>query len=207
MIAIIDYGLNNLASVRNAFRAAGAEVTLTADRAGILSADGVVLPGIGAAGAGMRRLRDLGLDTVVREVTASGLPLLGICLGMQLLFEHSAEDDAPCLGLIPGTVRLLRGAVKIPHIGWNQVDFRGDNPLGRAVPAHPYFYFVHSYVCEPRDPADIAGTTDYGEVFCSAVVRERIWGTQFHPERSGQTGQKLIKNFARVCRPVRSPVS
>jgi glutamine amidotransferase len=159
----------------------------------------------------MERLRSRGLDAVVREVAAGEQPLLGICLGMQLFFDRSQEGNVACLGLIPGTVRLLRGEVKIPHIGWNQVAVQSEAPLWRGLQAAPksgprradksgpYFYFVHSYICEPLEPADVAGTTEHGEQFCSAVVRDRIWGTQFHPERSGQTGMQLIRNFVEWC--------
>lgn len=199
MIAILDYGLGNLASVRNAFCAAGAEATVTSDEDVIRQASGVVFPGVGAAGAGMEWLRARGLDVVVREVAASERPLLGICLGMQLLFDRSEEGDVECLGLIPGTVRLLRGEVKIPHIGWNQVAVQAEAPLWQHLPPAPYFYFVHSYICRPLDPSAVAGVTEHGETFCSAVACGAIWGTQFHPERSGQMGQRLIRNFVDFC--------
>lgn len=198
MIAIIDYGLGNLASVRNAFHAAGALVRVTSLEDEIRQAAGVVLPGVGAASAGMQKLRERGLDGIVREIALSGTPFLGICLGMQLLFERSEEGDSECLGLLPGTVRLLRGGRKIPHIGWNQIDTRASH-LWRGLSDAPYFYFVHSYVCDPGDPSICAGTTDYGESFCSAVQTGSIWGTQFHPERSGVTGQGLIRNFISAC--------
>ena len=199
MIAIVDYGLGNLASVRNAFAAVDVEAAVTADAATIESASGVVLPGVGAASAGMQRLRERGLDDPIREVAATGRPVLGLCLGMQLLFDRSEEGDAACLGLLPGGVRLLRDAEKVPHIGWNQVATRDGAPVWRGMSSDPYFYFVHSYICEPDDPAVVAGTTSYGEQFCSVVVSDSVWGTQFHPERSGPVGLRLIRNFADMC--------
>ncbi len=195
MIAIVDYGLGNLASVRNAFRAAGVETTITADPAMVAQADGLVLPGVGAASAGMRQLRARNLEQPVLAAAQDGRPVLGLCLGMQLLFEGSEEGDTICLGLLPGTVELLQGTMKVPHIGWNQVAPQGQSALWHDLPPDPYLYFVHSYICRPRDPAMIAGVTDYGGPFCSVVAAGTVWGTQFHPERSGRIGQQLIRNF------------
>jgi glutamine amidotransferase len=201
VIAIVDYGLGNLASVRNAFIAAGGEVTLTSDAETIRMADGVVVPGVGAAGAGMAGLHARGLVDVVVEAARSGTPFLGHCLGMQLLFEESEENGGTrCLGLLPGTVRRMKGDLKIPHIGWNQVDTR-PAAMWEGLETRPYFYFVHSYVCVPTDSQADAGTTDHGETFCSAVVHRNIWGAQFHPERSGVAGLQLIANFVRACTP------
>lgn len=199
MIAIVNYGLGNLASVRNAFAAVGEAAVVTSDPIQIRNASGIVLPGVGAASAGMRLLQERGLDTVVKDAAATGRAVLGLCLGMQLLFERSEEGDARCLDLLPGSVGRLQGEVKVPHIGWNQVAARNALPLWRDVPADPYFYFVHSYVCRPDDPSVVAGTTEYGEQFCSVVARGRIWGTQFHPERSGPLGLRLIRNFVDMC--------
>lgn len=199
MIAIVNYGLGNLASVRNAFAAVGEAAVVTSDPIQIRNASGIVLPGVGAASAGMRLLQERGLDTVVKDAAATGRAVLGLCLGMQLLFERSEEGDARCLDLLPGSVGRLRGELKVPHIGWNQVTTRDALPLWRDVPADPYFYFVHSYVCRPDDPSVVAGTTEYGERFCSVVARGRVWGTQFHPERSGPLGLRLIRNFVDMC--------
>jgi glutamine amidotransferase len=200
VIAIVDYGVNNLASVRNAFRAAGADVEVTADPCRIEQAGGVVLPGIGAASAGMEQIRRRRLEDPLRRSVESGKPLLGLCLGMQLLFDRSEEGgEVPCLGIVPGTVRLLRGAPKIPQIGWNQVETRTKTPLWPGLPGNPYFYFVHSYVCVPAHPDVIAGETEYGERFCSALAHGAVWATQFHPERSGKTGLRLIANFVESC--------
>jgi imidazole glycerol-phosphate synthase subunit HisH len=202
VIAIVDYGVNNLASVRNAFRAAGADVEVTADQGRIEQARGVVLPGIGAASAGMEQIRQRRLEEPLRRSVESGKPLLGLCLGMQLLFDRSEEGgNIPCLGIVPGTVRLLTGAPKVPQIGWNQVETRSASRLWRGLPADPYFYFVHSYVCVPSNPEVIAGETEYGERFCSALAHDAVWATQFHPERSGKTGLGLIANFVGACGP------
>lgn len=200
MIAIVDYGLGNLASVYNALTAVGASVVRTSDPEAIRRADGVVLPGVGAASAGMDRLRQQGLDQVVVEVARAGRPLLGLCLGMQLLFDYSEEGATRCLGILPGAVRLLRVDLKVPHIGWNQVKTECGTSLWHALPHDPYFYFVHSYVCEPSDLAVVTGVTEYGKAFCSAVASESIWGVQFHPERSGEGGLQLIRNFAESCK-------
>jgi imidazole glycerol-phosphate synthase subunit HisH len=199
MIALVDYGLGNLASVQNAFAGIGTPVERTADPEVIRRADGVVLPGVGAASAGMDRLRARGLDRVVVDVARSGRPLLGLCLGMQLLFERSEEGGSACLGLLPGTVRLMRVDLKVPHIGWNQVRTSPETALWQGLPADPYFYFVHSYICVPLQPALIAGETEYGETFCSAVASGPIWGVQFHPERSGGSGLQLLRNFVHAC--------
>lgn len=199
MIAIVNYGLGNLASVRNAFVAAGGEVVVTSEEGGIRAADGVVVPGVGAARAGMAGLRERGLVSVLTEIARAGTPVLGHCLGMQLLFEESEENGGTaCLGLLPGTVRRMIGSLKIPHIGWNQVDTRPAS-MWEGLPAQPYFYFVHSYVCVPTGADLIGGTTEYGETFCSAVLQGNIWGAQFHPERSGRAGLTLIENFVRAC--------
>lgn len=199
MIAIVDAALGNLASVRHALQALGEEAELTSDPAVIRAASGLILPGQGAAPTGMRRLREAGLDGVVREMAQGGRPILGICLGMQLLFERSAEGDTPGLGLLSGRVRLLEGGTKLPHIGWNQVRQRGSSPLWQGIPQDSYFYFVHSYICCPAAAEMVAGVTAYGEAFCSAITSGRIWGTQFHPERSGVTGLQLLRNFATLC--------
>jgi imidazole glycerol-phosphate synthase subunit HisH len=196
VIAILDYGVNNLASVVNAFRAVGAAPVVTADPSVIRQASALVLPGVGAASVGMRRLRERGLEEPIQEAAAIGRPILGLCLGMQLLFAESEEGNTSCLGLLAGRVTLLRGDIKVPHIGWNQVALREDEILCRDLPPNPYFYFVHSYICEPDNPAIAAGTTDYGHTFCSLVKQDSIWGTQFHPERSGRSGLNLLRNFS-----------
>ncbi len=196
MIAIVDYGIGNLASVYNALLKVGAQAERTSDPERILAADGIILPGVGAASAGMQRLKAAGLDRTVIDAAGAGIPLLGLCLGMQLLFEWSEEGSTTCLGLLPGTVRRLQGNLKVPHIGWNRVRQRGTSALWHDSSPDPYYYFVHSYVCVPDGDGLIAGTTDYGQEFCSAVASGSVWGVQFHPERSGTDGLQLVKNFA-----------
>lgn len=200
MIAIVDYGLGNLASVRNALLAIGAEARLTSDPDAVRSAAGVILPGVGAARAGMQGLESRGLAGAVVDAAKAGTPLLGHCLGMQLLFDESEENGGtPCLGVIGGKVRRFSGEMKIPHIGWNEVTVKNGN-MWEGLPENPYFYFVHSYVCVPEEADVIAGTTEYGGNFCSAIVRDNVWGVQFHPERSGSAGLQLMRNFACFCR-------
>jgi imidazole glycerol phosphate synthase glutamine amidotransferase subunit len=193
-IAVIDYGAGNLRSIRRALEAAGAHVTVSSDSAHVLHADAVVFPGVGAAGAAMDRLHQLGLVDAIAEVVAEERPFLGICLGMQLLFEHQEEGDTRGLGLLKGRVRTLSPAVKVPQIGWNRVrwvqEAAGSDPADEDD-----FYFVHSYIVEPDDPADVVAVTRYGEVFPSIVRHGRVWGTQFHPEKSGPAGLRLIAGW------------
>ena len=202
-IAVIDYGAGNLRSIRRALEAAGAHVTVTSDQRTVRRADAVVFPGVGAAGAAMDRLHQLGLVDVIGEVVAEGRPFLGICLGMQLLFEHQEEGDTRGLGLLHGRVRSLGPEVKVPQIGWNRVRW-----IQEAAGYHPAeeddFYFVHSYVVEPDDPADVVAITRYGEVFPSIVRHGHVWGTQFHPEKSGPAGLKLIAGWVDGVRSIAS---
>jgi glutamine amidotransferase len=190
-IAVIDYGAGNLRSIRRALEAAGAEVTVSSDSADVRRSDAVVFPGVGAAGAAMDRLHELGLVDVIGEVVAEGRPFLGICLGMQLLFEHQEEGNTRGLGLLNGRVHSLSPQVKVPQIGWNRVRWIQEAAGYHAAEADD-FYFVHSYVIEPDDPADILAVTRYGEVFPSIVRHGRVSGTQFHPEKSGPAGLRLI---------------
>jgi imidazole glycerol-phosphate synthase subunit HisH len=193
-IAVIDYGAGNLRSIRRALEAAGAHVTVTSDGEHVRRADAVVFPGVGAAGAAMDRLHQLGLAEAIGEVVAEKRPFLGICLGMQLLFEHQEEGDTRGLGLLNGRVRTLSPAVKVPQIGWNRVRWIQEG--GGCHPAdEDDFYFVHSYIVEPSDPADVVAVTRYGEVFPSIVRYGSVWGTQFHPEKSGLAGLKLIADW------------
>lgn len=202
MIAIVDAALGNLASVRHALSHVGTEAVLTSDPDAIAAADGIILPGQGAAPTGMARLQAAGLDTLIPTLVREGRPLLGICLGMQLLFTWSDEGDTACLNLLSGRVRLLAGNVKLPQIGWNQVEMSGRctaPSLWDGIPSDPYVYFVHSYICVPEDEGIVAGRTHYGETFCSALMAGAIWGTQFHPERSGALGLRMLENFAALC--------
>jgi glutamine amidotransferase len=200
MIAVIDYGAGNLRSIRRALENAGAEVVVTDDPNAIASADAVVLPGVGAAAHAMDRLDELGLTDAIRGAAQSGRPFLGICLGMQLLFEHQEEGDAQGLGLIPGRVRSLPATeVKVPHMGWNRSRVVRPGPLGDAGD-ECFYYFVHSFIAEPDDPSVVAAEADYGTTFPSVVVRDNVWGTQFHPEKSGTDGLALIDRFVAEVR-------
>jgi glutamine amidotransferase len=192
VVAVVDYGAGNLRSIRRALEAAGAAVRVTPEPAVVAAADAVVFPGVGAAGSAMARLAELGLVPTIREAVADGRPFLGICLGAQLLFGAQEEGETAGLGLLPGRVRRLRGGVKVPHIGWNRSRVRRSGPLGEVGEERDY-YFVHSYIVEPDDPADVAAVVDYGELFPSVVVRGNVWGTQFHPEKSGADGLALVR--------------
>lgn len=191
MIAIIDYGAGNLRSISRALQSQGAEVTITADPGEMLAADRVVLPGVGNAKAAMDQLRAQGLDRTIHEVVAQGTPLFGVCLGLQLLFGDQEEGPTVGLDLVPGSAKLLPVDQKIPHMGWNTVEFRDGSPLSHL--SELTCYFVHSYAVVPENDADIAATTDYGVTFPSVVIHDRVWGTQFHPEKSGNAGLSILK--------------
>jgi glutamine amidotransferase len=194
-IAVVDHGVGNLVSIAQGLTATGAEVEVTADPVTLVGADGVVLPGVGATAGVMAGIEAAGLAAIL-----SGLevPLLGICVGMQVLFDWSEEDGAMCLGLIPGIVRRLEGTPRLPHIGWNDVS--GSHSL--LAGTDHLFYFVHSYAPVPDDPDVIAGLTDYDDVFVSAVAAGNRYGVQFHPERSGQSGLRVLANFVSLCAEV-----
>jgi len=197
MIALIDYGMGNLRSVAKAFAAIGAAVTSTSSPARLAQAKALILPGVGHFGDGMRELNRRGLADPIRQAIADGIPLLGICLGMQLLLESS--DEAPGesgLGIIPGRVlRLPAGALKIPHMGWNQLRFHHACPLASGLTDGTWCYFVHSYYAVPDDPALVQATTDYGLSFPAIIGRGRLCATQFHPEKSQAAGLQMLRNF------------
>lgn len=198
MIAIIDYGAGNIHSIEKALEHVGARVQVTDDPAVVASAEAVVLPGVGSGGAAMARMTERGLDDAIREATRQGKPFLGICLGMQLLAEHHAEGEVDGLGLFRGEVRRIPHGPKIPHMGWNSVTpLHASLPIFENIPPDAYFYFAHSYYVEPYDAQGVAAVTDYGSPYCSVIVTERVWGTQFHPEKSGNVGLQLLKNFVR----------
>ncbi len=202
MIAIVDYKAGNLTSVKLAFDAIGVEAAITDRPDDILKAERVVFPGVGAAGASMRHLSELKLVDVLRAVVARGTPFLGICVGMQILFDRSEEDGGtPTLGFIPGEVRLFRPsspADKVPQIGWNAVSFQRPHPVFAGVENETEFYFVHSYYPTTINPADRVGVTDYAGVeFTSIVGRGNLVATQFHIEKSGRIGLKVFENFSR----------
>lgn len=200
-IAVIDYGAGNLRSIRRALEAAGAQVSISSNPHQVRQADGVVFPGVGAAGAAMNRLHELGLVEVIGEVVAEGRPFLGICLGMQLLFDHQEEGNTRGLGLLQGRVQSLRATVKVPQIGWNRVRWV-QNGAGYQPAQEDDFYFVHSYVVEPHEAEDIVAVTRYGEVFPSIVRHHHVWGTQFHPEKSGPAGLRLVAGWVDGVRKV-----
>jgi len=196
MIAIIDYGAGNIRSIAKALEYVGATVEVTDEPAVVATAQAVVLPGVGSGGAAMTRITKRGLDEAIRQATRQGKPFLGICLGMQLLADHHAEGEVDGLGLFCGEVRRIPHGPKIPHMGWNQVTpLQSDLPIFAAIPSDSYFYFAHSYYVEPQDQRGVAALTDYGSPYCSVIATEQVWGTQFHPEKSGESGLQLLKNF------------
>lgn len=196
MIAIIDYGAGNIRSIEKALETVGATVQVTDDPVIVAHAQAVVLPGVGSGRAAMERIVEHGLDDAIRLATRQGKPFLGICLGMQLLADHHAEGEVAGLGLFRGEVRRLPHGPKIPHMGWNTVHpLRQDVPMFTDIAPESYFYFAHSYYVEPRDQQGVAAITDYGSPYCSVIVTEQFWGTQFHPEKSGSAGLQLLRNF------------
>jgi imidazole glycerol-phosphate synthase subunit HisH len=198
VIAIVDYGMGNRRSVEKALEHVGARPRLTADHATIRAADGIVVPGVGAFPEAMRRFQAAGLDELIRERAEAGVPVLGLCLGMQLLFEASDEHEgAAGLGLLPGRVTALH-APRVPHIGWNLVTFERPSALTDGLGEAAAFYHVHSLAPEPANPDDVVGRGEYGERFVSIVERRNVMGVQFHPEKSSRDGLALLRNFARV---------
>jgi imidazole glycerol-phosphate synthase subunit HisH len=201
-VGVIDYGMGNRRSVEKALEHVGAEVAVTSEHDELRDADGLVLPGVGAFPQAMRNLEALRLPDLIRELVTDGVPLLGICLGMQLLFDSSAElERSAGLGLIPGEVtRLDAGGLRIPHIGWNEVRFERPSPLTRELPAEGCaFYHVHSYAARPTDPDTVLGSTEYGERFVAIVGHENVFGVQFHPEKSSRNGLRMLDGFVGVC--------
>jgi glutamine amidotransferase len=198
LIAIVDYGMGNRRSVEKALERVGADAQLTADADAIRSAEGVVVPGVGAFPEAMRRLRSLGLDEVLREVEA---PIMGLCLGMQLLFESSAEHEGERgLGLLPGrVVKLDAAGLKLPHIGWNMVRWTHRSPLVDGLPDEAAFYHVHSYAPEPADDEIVLGRGEYGRPFVSFVEHGNVFGAQCHPEKSSANGLRVLGNFVRAA--------
>ena len=198
-IAIVDYGAGNLRSVAHAVEHVGLPAIVTSDAKTILAADGVILPGVGAAADTMRNLQETDLVGVVKDVIERGTPFLGVCMGLQALFTVSEEGgEHPCLDVLPGTVRRFPGGLNIPHMGWNQVNQHVRHPFFDGVPDEANFYFVHSYYVDPVDNSVVAGSTDYGVRFASVVAKENLMATQFHPEKSGDHGLRLYANFGRI---------
>jgi glutamine amidotransferase len=200
-VAILDYGMGNLRSVEKALARVGAEAEITSERAGVEDADGVILPGVGAFPRAMERVRELGLDELVAGRIDAGVPVLGICLGLQLLFESSVENEgASGLALLGGVVGPLEAnGYKVPHIGWSPVRWEHDSRLVDGLGEETPFYFVHSFAPRPATDGDVLGTAAYGERFACAVERPPLYGVQFHPEKSSSAGLGLLANFLHIC--------
>jgi glutamine amidotransferase len=198
-IAIIDYGVGNLRSVEKAFAATGCDALVTADEKVLRGAERLVLPGVGAFAACMQALSERGLDELVRERVKEGTPLLGVCVGMQMLFEESEEfGTTPGLGFLRGRVRRFRGDLVVPQVGWNQISQRATHLLFGGIADQAFFYFVHSYYCDASDIQVVVGETDYGVKYASVVAHDNVCGVQFHPEKSQAAGLRLLANFART---------
>jgi glutamine amidotransferase len=198
-IAIIDYGVGNLRSVEKAFAATDCKAIVSSDEKDLRAAEKLVLPGVGAFGACMKALSERGFDRLVRERVDEGAALLGVCVGMQLLFEESDEFGATAgLGLLRGRVRRFNDELVVPHVGWNRIDQIREHPLFAGIADQSFFYFVHSYYCEPVDDRVVAGETEYGVAYASVIAQANICGVQFHPEKSQEAGLRLLQNFARL---------
>ncbi len=203
MIAIVDYGMGNLRSVEKAFEKGGAKPRITSSRSDIANAEMIVLPGVGAFTAAVRELEKRRLVDVIRKKVLGGTPYLGLCLGLQLLFEESEENEgkrkSAGFGIIRGKVKKFRVRLKIPHMGWNTLNLKKkDCPLFQGIRPGDFFYFVHSFYGAPQDTSWVSSTTDYGFGFCSSVWRDNIFATQFHPEKSQNAGLRIVKNFVRL---------
>jgi glutamine amidotransferase len=196
MIAVLDYGMGNLRSVARAVERVGGAPVITPDPEVVVRADAAILPGVGAFGRGMRGVRAAGLDQAIHQVVAAGKLVLGVCLGLQILFEGSEEAEEAGLGILAGRIERLQGAVKVPHMGWNEVMWTGDHPIARAAPSGSHFYFVHSFALPANHPATV-GVTDYARPFAAAVAVGNVFATQFHPEKSGEAGLALYEAFVR----------
>jgi len=195
MIAIIDYKAGNIASVQNALNQLGKTCVVTSHPKEILDADGVIFPGQGRAGNSMKVLRDTGVDKIIPQITK---PFLGICLGMQLLADYSEEDNTTCLGVLNGKCRTFPKTLKTPHLGWNQVELIRNSHLTKGINNDAYFYFVHSYYVDSQGD-DVIGKTSYGFEFPSIMNKNNFFAVQFHPEKSGEQGLRLLNNFCELC--------
>ena len=206
-VAVADYGAGNLVSIARALEVVGAEPVVVRDAEALRGAEALIVPGVGAAGPAMDRLRRRGLVEPIRAWIAGGRPVLGICLGLQLLFERSDEDGAATLGILGGPTIELAGAPTLPHIGWNTVDWTGEPALFAGLAPGTAFYFVHSYVAAPLDPAVVIAEAEHGSRFPAAIARGNLLAVQFHPERSGNDGLRVLANFAAIAaaRPLPDP--
>ncbi len=204
-ITVIDYGLGNIRSVSKALELAGGNVRVSSETKKIESADGIVLPGVGAFWKGMDNLKKADLIKIIKSQIAAGKPCLGICLGLQMLFTESEEHGSSRgMNIIKGRVKLFKTGLKIPHMGWNCVRFQnkkaGRSGMFEGITDGSYFYFVHSYYVSPEDSSLVSSTTNYGGEFTSSIAKDNLWAMQFHPEKSGKNGIKLMKNFINKCR-------
>jgi len=198
-VAIIDYGVGNLRSVEKAFAATGCEAIISGDESVLRAAQKLVLPGVGAFGACMKALKERGFDRLVLERARAGTPLLGVCVGMQLLFDESDEfGSTPGLGLLRGSVRRFGNDLVVPQVGWNRIHQKQKHALFEEIEDGSFCYFVHSFYCQPRDETVIAGETDYGGRYASVVAQGNICGVQFHPEKSQDMGLRMLRNFAKA---------
>ncbi len=204
MIAIIDYRAGNLTSVARALHHLGEPCEITGDPRKLRKAERIIFPGVGAAGEAMTNLRSAGLDACIRDLFQEGKPILGICLGTQVIFGYSEENETACLGIMSGQVKRFPAGLredgkllKIPHMGWNRVDFAGSHPVFRDLSSGSEFYFVHSFYPAPADEKLVAGWSDYGIRFCAAVADRNLVAVQFHAEKSGRFGLQILKNFCR----------
>ena len=197
-VSVIDYGVGNLFSMKNALQRAGLDAEIVKTPEGVRDADGIILPGVGNFGAAAELLNPLA--DPIKEAVADGTPILGSCLGMQLLFEKSEEAVGEGLGLLKGWIREFKTDLKVPHMGWNSATATRESPLMEGLYDEPYFYFVHSFYPDPENVEDILAKTDYGLEFTSIVERGNVFGTQFHPEKSGKAGARLLANFAGLLR-------
>ena len=198
MIAIIDYGMGNIFSIRNALEKVGADVMVISRAEEIDNADGIIIPGVGSFGDAMKQL--LPFEKKIRDSIDEEIPFLGICLGMQILFEKSQESKEPGFGIIPGEVIRLPDNVLVPQMGWNEIEIKKDVDLLDGIDSGDFFYFVHSYHCIPRDKERIVATTEYGREVVAVIAHDNLYATQFHPEKSGKKGLLILKNFLRSPR-------
>lgn len=195
-VVIIDYGVGNLRSVEKAFAATGCDALISGDEETLRAAQRLVLPGVGAFGACMKALKERGFDLLVREKASEGTPLLGVCVGMQILFEESEEFGSTAgLGLLKGTVRRFGNELVVPHVGWNRIHQKREHALFEGIGDGAFCYFVHSFYCQPRDEEVLMGETEYGKRYASVVAQGNICGVQFHPEKSQDVGLRMLKNF------------
>ena len=198
-VTLVDYGYGNIRSVARALAKAGVEPVISGDPQELAQADAAVVPGVGAADSAMKALERLGLVDALRRFIELRRPMLGVCMGQQLLMDWTEEGDVPCLGIVPGRAKRLPAGQKVPHMGWNRVEFVASHPLLDGIPNPSYFYFVHSYYTEPDAAAAKVGMTEYGVRFCSMLAKGSVAATQFHPEKSGPLGLRMYENFVRLA--------